>query len=53
MKTTDVKEWAGGNFSNKKPHALNHMFPNEDTNVMQENTQVDFKKEISGYNGSQ
>lgn len=33
MKTI-VKEWASGNFSNKKPHALDHMFPSEDTNVM-------------------
>jgi len=45
MKTIDVREWAIVNFSNKKPHVPNCVFPQKDKNVMQENIQVGLKKD--------
>lgn len=39
-----MKEWAILNFSNKKPHVTNSIFPCENKNVMQQNIQVDLKK---------
>lgn len=45
MKTTHIKEWAIINFSHKKPHAPNCIFPCKDKNAVQENIQADLKKD--------